>query len=73
MTEEADLKIGSFYWVLPVFDPDNEKQWELAEQPARFAGLNDKGRPIWNCLGMDKTSDWPMKWIGEEIVEGEKT
>ncbi len=27
------LKVGSFYWALPVFDPDADGEWENQEQP----------------------------------------
>ena len=66
MTEESALKVGSFYWVVPVFDPDTDNTWELAIQPARFAGDGE-----WNCLGVEGENNWPMRWVGDEIVSSE--
>lgn len=61
------LKIGAFYWIWPVNDPDADEAWEGERQPARFGGLDDRGQEIWNCLGCED-STWPVRWVGEEIV-----
>lgn len=63
-----DLVVGKFYWVMPVADPDKEAEWEDGLQPARFNGRNADGVPLWNCLGIDGNSDWPMRWVGAEII-----
>lgn len=68
MTDESDLKEGSFYWALPVLDPDTDKAWVNEYQPARFAGRREDGTLLWDCLGLEETSDWPMRWIGPEIM-----
>lgn len=62
MTNEEDLIPGRFYWVLIVNDPDCE-EWEMEKMPARYAG-NGK----FNYLGEDGESDWPVRWVGREIV-----
>jgi hypothetical protein len=69
MTDEADLEIGEFYWVLPVLDPDTNEAWERDDQPARFAGRREDGTLLWHCLNVeaDGPSDWPMRWIGPKI------
>jgi hypothetical protein len=61
--DETKLKVGSFYWMLPVLDPDTDNQWENEPQPARYEG---DGK--WTCLGIDGISDWPARWIGDEIT-----
>ena len=68
MVDVSILKVGSFYWVLPVLDVDTDKEWVNEPQPARFAGRKTDGTGLWDCLGLDETSDWPMRWIGKEIV-----
>ena len=69
MTEETELEVGAFYWVIPANDPDTENEWEKHVQPARFYGrADDDGRLFWNCLNIQDPSDWPMKWIGDKIV-----
>jgi hypothetical protein len=73
MTERVNLKPGSFYWALPVLDPDTDLEWMNKEQPARFVGSTDDGREVWFWLGIhgnlaDGASDWPARWIGAEIV-----
>ena len=65
---DKTLKVGAFYWVKPVLDPDREEEWELDYQPARYAGKNAAGEDIWHCLNLDGVSNWPMRWIGTEIV-----
>ncbi len=60
----TELKKGSFYWVVPVNDPDYEEEWEMAIQPARY-----RGDGLWDCLGIyEGARDWPMKFIGDEVV-----
>jgi hypothetical protein len=68
VTEEANLIVGRFYWVIPAFDPDTDADWETSVQPARFAGTNAAGELLWNCLTIDGNSSWPMRWIGGEIT-----
>lgn len=65
--DEANLIVGRFYWVMPVIDVDSEADWEADTQPARYAGKNDRGENLWNCLGIDGASNWPMRWIGDEV------
>lgn len=67
MTDRKDLVEGRFYWVRPVLDPDTDKLWMHEDQPARFAGRNAGGEELWDCLGLDDSSTWPMTWIGPEI------
>jgi hypothetical protein len=66
MDAEKQLKIGSFYWVIPTLDPDADEEWEHEAQPARYAG---DGK--WNCLNIDGKNSWPMRFIGHEITENE--
>src|SRR5262245_50608973 len=67
VSAERELRYGAFYWVLPVFDPDGDDEWGNKEQPARYGGTNDAGQQLWNYIGVDGYSDWPVRWIGEEI------
>jgi hypothetical protein len=67
MEDVQDLVVGRFYWVMPVIDTDSDAEWESELQPARFAGRNADGQPLWNCLAIDGVSDWPMRWVGGEI------
>lgn len=61
-----DLIVGQFYWVLPANDPDEDMGPLQAEQPALFVGwLGDQEQ--WVCLGVERVSDWPMKWVGPAI------
>lgn len=60
----SDLEIGSFYWVLPVLDADAPDDWENYEQPARYVG-----NEMWNYLGIEGNSMWPVRWVGEEIIQ----
>lgn len=56
-------KVGCFYWILPVFDPDTDNEWENEPQPARYEG---DGR--WTCLGIEGISNWPARWVGDKLV-----
>jgi len=67
MVNEDDLKIGAFYWVRLVLDPDTHEEWEHDVQPARYAGLNEKGKHAWHCLNLKGKDAWGMRWIGPEI------
>lgn len=71
MTEEADLVPGKFYWVMPAHDPDRKEEWEYYAQPARFRGFIN-GADVWDCIGVESSpdcpNDWPVRWIGEEIM-----
>lgn len=68
MTEKDDLKPGAFYWVLIVLDPDAEQDWENEEMPARYVGKNESGEHLWNYLGQEGETSWPVRWIGPEII-----
>lgn len=65
---QEKLIVGRFYWVVPAFDPDTDAEWESEMQPARYAGKDANGNLLWNCLGVDGVSDWPMRWIGGEVA-----
>ena len=45
------------------WDPGQEWQDEL--QPERFNGWNAAGEMLWNFIGFDGSSNWPVLWIGE--------
>lgn len=62
-----ELIVGRFYWVIPVLDPDTREEWEDGLQPARYAGKNADGHCLWNYIGIDGCTNWPVRWIGEEI------
>lgn len=64
MDKGKDLNAGSFYWVLPVLDPDADNEWENKLQPGRYEG---NGR--WTYLGVEGSSDWPARMVGDEIKE----
>ncbi|WP_342152294.1 hypothetical protein [Methylorubrum sp. SB2] len=59
-----NLKVGAFYWVLPVLDPDTEETWWNDCMPARYAGNGQ-----WWYLDHEGVSDWPVRWVGPEIVK----
>lgn len=80
---ERKLVLGRFYWVLPVFDvnvdvgnfPDYDSafeamqaHWTNREQPARFVGYRDDGEEQFMFIGEDGVSDWPVRWVGMEIM-----
>ena len=78
MTDRNNLKPGSFYWAMPVLDPDTDNEWENDEQPARFHGYDKDGKRLWHWLavegdGPDGSSDWPDRWVGDEIVFNERS
>lgn len=58
-----DLQVGAFYWVAIANDPDAEEEWEHDLQPARYAG---EGK--WNMLGVDGTTDWPMRLVSKQQI-----
>ena len=68
MKDRTELIVGHFYWVMPDSDLDGNEEWEHDVQPARFAGLNEKGNQLWHCLNLEGSSDWPMRFIGNEII-----
>ena len=68
MDEYGVLKVGSFYWVIPVNDPDASSTWETDLQPARLRGISDTGAPLWNFLDGVHDDDWPVRWRGDELV-----
>ena len=43
------------------------QEWEDEIQPARFNGWNAAGEMLWNFIGFDGSSDWPVLWVGEAI------
>lgn len=75
-SEGPALKVGSFYWVMPVHDVDFDapfEHWMRQEQPARYAGKDETGQELWQYLGLegdlaDGAQAWPTRWIGAEIV-----
>jgi hypothetical protein len=60
------LRPGSFYWVILTLNPDADL-WVNDRMPARFAGYVG-GVPTWNFLGGAAVFDWPVGWVGPEIV-----
>ncbi|WP_181885631.1 hypothetical protein [Trinickia dinghuensis] len=36
-------------------------------QPARFNGWNAAGEMLWNFMGFDGSSNWPVLWIGAAL------
>lgn len=72
MTDENNLEVGAFYWVIIALDPDGE-DWENQKMPARYAGKNSEGEDTWNLLGVEGASDWPVIWIGDEILPNRHT
>lgn len=65
MRAERKLIVGAFYWVIP--GPGLGIDWQHEIQPARFNGWNAAGEMLWNFLGFDGSSSWPVLWIGEVI------
>ena len=65
--ELSDLIPGRFYWVIIALDVDAEEQWENEAMPARFVGIVD-GKAHWNYLGQNGQTDWPVRWIGAEVL-----
>lgn len=65
LTDERmrDLRVGAFYWVWLATDPEG-LEWENQPMPARYAG---DGR--WHFLNQEGDSDWPLRWVGAEILE----
>lgn len=66
MMTDHRLRAGAFYLVIRTFDP-NAELWENERVPARFAGYVG-GERTWSFLGKDGVSDWPVGWVGPEIV-----
>jgi hypothetical protein len=64
---DGALIVGHFYWVSPVFDCDTNDEWENESQPARYAGMDERGCHLWNYLGIEGASKWPTSFIGREI------
>ncbi|MDG0022727.1 hypothetical protein [Trinickia sp. Y13] len=75
MREDKQLIVGAFYWVIREVDPESacRDEWEPGQewldeiQPARFNGWSASGEMLWNFMGFDGSSNWPVLWIGEEI------
>lgn len=76
MASNKQLVVGAFYWVIPEVDPDAEdrdmcdssQEWQDEMQPARFNGWNVAGEMLWNFIGFDGSSNWPVLRIGEAIA-----
>lgn len=66
--DEEHLIVGHSYLVRPALDLNADAGWEAGLQPARFAGRNAAGDLLWNRLGVDGSSNCPMRWIGAELV-----
>lgn len=64
------LRPGAFYWAIITPDPDTDEgeEWMNEVQPVRYDG---GGR--WNFLGVEGAINWPVSWVGEEIVPNEKS
>ena len=58
-----NLQVGAFYWVAIANDPDAVEDWEHELQPARYAGEGQ-----WNMLGVDGTTDWPMRLVSKQPI-----
>lgn len=69
--DERELIIGAFYWVLIALDPDGE-DWENEKMPGRFIGFAENGDERFQTIGCEDT-EWPVIWIGDEIVLTPKT
>jgi hypothetical protein len=41
--------------------------WWDERQRARSNGWNAVGEMLWNFLGFDGSSNWPVLWVGEAI------
>ena len=65
VVEIDKLTVGSFYWIQIALDPDADNEWENQAMPARYEGSGK-----WTYLGQEGVSDWPVRWIGNEIREG---
>ena len=69
------LIIGHYYWVIPAPEHDETSPrqrgprmgWQDEIQPSRFDGWNARGEMLWNFLGVDDSSTWPVLWIGDRI------
>ncbi|RDU96961.1 hypothetical protein [Trinickia dinghuensis] len=76
MANDKRLIPGTFYWVIPEIDPDADdrdqwqpgQEWQDEMQSARFNGWNAAGEMLWNFMGFDGASNWPVLWIGGEIA-----
>lgn len=75
MAMRRDLVIGRYYWVIPAPEQDSISPrssgpgmwWHDEIQPSRFDGWNTAGEMLWNFMGIDDTSNWPVLWIGDPI------
>lgn len=69
MAGETGLMPGRFYWAMPVLDPDTDDAWGHDAQPVRFSRYREgDGAPLWHRLNIEGESEWPMRWVGPEIV-----
>lgn len=67
MREFEGLTVGSFYWVIPVNDPDALESWEMEAQPARLRGYSECGEPLWSYIN-GEGDDWPVRWVGPRLT-----
>jgi hypothetical protein len=58
-----ELKPGSFYWVLIALDADADEEWENNPMPARY-----RGEGLWDLIGQELGTHWPVRWVGPEIA-----
>lgn len=71
----AALKIGSFYWVRITHDRDTShagREWMYRDQPARYAGRDERGEGLWHLLGVEDAQSCEIRWVGAEIKQGER-
>ena len=67
MVARNPLIVGRYYWVVPEPAPVANSEWEDGLQPARFVGRDSNGAPLWTCVGLDGPTNWPMRWIGNQL------
>jgi hypothetical protein len=75
MGAHRNLIIGRYYWVIPAPEKDDsvprqrgpQMGWHDEIQPSRFNGWSADGKMLWNFLGVDNSSTWPVLWIGDVI------
>jgi hypothetical protein len=75
MGARRNLIIGRYYWVIPAPEKDDsvprqrgpQMGWHDEIQPSRFNGWSADGKMLWNFLGVDDSSTWPVLWIGAAI------
>lgn len=76
LAQRDDMRLipGAFYSVIPRPDVERDDDWLSGEEwqneihPARFNGWNATGEMLWNLLGVDGSTNWPVLWVGEMIA-----